>query len=318
MSDTQKKLTKNERREQAREQARKARAAEKRREKRSRLFIQGGVVVGIIAILAIVGVVISTSMKPAGPGPENMATGGIIFGKDLEVVKSKAMQDPTSERKAPEVERSKLPIDMTIYVDYMCPACGAFEGQYGSILEQYVGSGDVQLQVYPVTFLDPQSSGTRYSTRAANLMGCVVEQQPEFAFKLHNTLLSEDVQPAEGSTGLTDQELLDVAKSVGVDATSELKNCMQEQRFRGFFDANYSTLSEYGVPGLADGARLIGNPSTGELQPEGKQALVSTPTVIVNGQQWSPNRDGDLEQYILKLKSEIEQQAATNETATAE
>ena len=318
MSDTQKKLTKNERREQAREQARQARAAEKRREKRSRLYIQGGVVLGIIAIIAVVGIVISTSMKPAGPGPANMATGGIIFGKDLEVVKSKAMQDPTSERKAPKVNRDELPIDMTIFVDYMCPACGAFEGQYGSMIEQYVGSGDVQLQVYPVTFLDPQSSGTRYSTRAANMVGCVVEEQPEFAFKLHNTLLSEDVQPEEGTTGLTDQELLDVAKSVGVEATSELKSCMKEQRFRGFFDANYSTLSENGVPGLAEGALLVADPNTGALQPEGKQALISTPTVIVNGQQWVSNRDGDLEQYILKLKSEIEQKAATNETATAE
>src|SRR5699024_1979321 len=113
------------------------------------------------------------------------------------------------------------------YVDYMCPACGAFEQQYGTMLENYVGSGDINLQVYPINFLDGTSLGTKYSTRAANLFSCVVEEQPDVAFKLHNGLLSADVQPAEGTTGLTDDQLLDQAKEAGAELTTELKQCVK-------------------------------------------------------------------------------------------
>src|SRR5699024_7464938 len=114
---------------------------------------------------------LTQTMKPAGPGPQNMASGGAVFTKDLKVVEGPALQ-PDAQRAAPEVDRKKLPLDVTTYVDYMCPACGAFEQQYGTMLENYVGSGDINLQVYPINFLDGTSLGTKYSTRAANLFSC--------------------------------------------------------------------------------------------------------------------------------------------------
>lgn len=300
-------LTKNERREQAREQARIARAQEKKREKRNRLFLQGGIVLGVLAVLAIVGLVLTQTMKPAGPGPQNMASGGAVFTKDLKVVEGPALQ-PDAQRAAPEVDRKKLPLDVTTYVDYMCPACGAFEQQYGTMLENYVGSGDINLQVYPINFLDGTSLGTKYSTRAANLFSCVVEEQPDVAFKLHNRLLSADVQPAEGTTGLTDDQLLDQAKEAGAELTTELKQCVKNKTFAGFIDGNWKQVSETGVLGLAKGELMLEGDGV-TPQPEGPQRLVSTPTVIVNGKQWSQNRDGDLESYLLKVKGEFEQQS---------
>ncbi len=54
------------------------------------------------------------------------------------------------------------------------------------------------------------------------------------------------------------------------------------------------------------GAQLM-NPQTNQLVPADQpQRLMSTPTVIVNGQQWVEGRDGGLEQYILKIKSEVD------------
>src|SRR5690606_20908311 len=143
----------------------------------------------VVAVLGVVALVLTQSMKPAGPGPLNMISGGVTFSKDLEVVKTKALQ-PDQPRKAPEQDWETSPVDVTVYVDYMCPACGNFEQQNGTMLEQYVGSGDVQLTLYPLNFLDGQSMGTKYSTRAANAFSCVVEQQPEAAFALNNRLLS--------------------------------------------------------------------------------------------------------------------------------
>lgn len=310
--------TKNERRQQAREQARAAREQEQKREKRNRLFIQGGIVLGIVAILAIVGLVVQQATAPAGPGPANMASGGVVFGKDLKVQKTAALQSDET-RKAPEVNRDELPLDVTVYADYMCPACGAFEQANGTMLENYVGSGDITLQVYPLNFLDPASLGTKYSTRAANLFGCVVEQQPDAAFKLHNALLSAEVQPAENTQGLTDDELLDQAKAAGATVDTELKQCVKDRRFSDFVASNTKAATETGVVGLAEGAQIALDQTGQELQPEGEpQRLISTPLVIVNGQQWLAGRDGDLENYLLKVKAEVEKAAKSGDAAKDE
>lgn len=310
MANEPERLTKNERRAQAREQARIAREQEKKREKRRRLYIQGGVVVGVLAVLAIVGLVLTQTLKPAGPGPANMLSGGVTFTKDLKVEKTKALQDPAAARVAPKADFESLPLDVTVYVDYMCPACGAFEAENGAMLENYVGSGDVNLTVYPINFLDGVSLGTKYSTRAANMFGCVVEQQPDAAFAVHNRLLDANVQPAEQTPGLDDKQLVKVAKDAGVDTNAKFTSCVKNRPFAGFISENYTAASNKGISGLAKGERLLMPSSATELQPEGEpQRLVSTPLVIVNGKQWNAQRDGALESYLLKIKGEIEQAA---------
>lgn len=296
--------TKNERRQQAREQARVAREREQKREKRNRRLLQGGIVLAVVAVIAVIAVVLTQSLKPAGPGPQNMASGGAVFGADLEVQEGPALQ-PGEDRVTPEVDRDELPLDISVYVDYMCPGCGNFEQTYGTMLENYVGGGDATLRVYPMTFLDSQSQGTNYSTRAANLIGCLVEQQPDFAFATHNQLLSAEVQPTEGSSGLSDDELLEQAELAGAEVTDELEQCVTENRFANFFQQNTKVATEQGLLGLAEGAQLM---SGNELIPADEpQTLSQTPTVIVNGEQWVQSRDGDLEAHLLKVKSEVEQ-----------
>lgn len=307
---TNEKLTKNERREQAREQARIARENEKKREKRNRLILQGSIVATVVAVIAIVGVVVSQSVKPAGPGPLNMISGGATFTQDLKIVETAALQ-PDAVREAPAANWNALPIDVTIYVDYMCPACGQFEQAYGSMLEQFAGSGDINLTVYPINFLDPQSAGSKYSTRAGNAFACLVDQQPDVAFAYHNLLLSKEVQPAEGTTGLSNDQLIEQAVAAGAKSNTALKSCVNNQNFATFIDGNWKAVSEVGIQGLAKDAQLIDDPRTGTLQEAGKpQFLRSTPTVIVNGYQWVADRDGTLEEYILKVKGEIESKEA--------
>lgn len=316
-NETNPRPTKNERRAQARVEAAAAREQEKKREKRNRLFLQGGIAVGVIAVLAIVALVLTQSIKPAGPGPENMASGGAVFSKDLKVVPSPALQ-PGDERVAPEANFDELPVEVTVYSDYMCPFCGQFEQQYGTMLENYVGAGDVELTVYPLNFLDNASLGSKYSTRAANLFACVVDQQPDHAFKLNNTLLSADVQPAESTTGLTDAQLVEQAEAAGAEATTELRQCVKDRTFASFISANYKQVSEAGIQGLAKGAQMLGADGVTLQSADEPQRLVSTPTVIVNGQQWSQGRDGDLESYLLKVKGELEQNGSSDDASTDE
>lgn len=302
MSAHDKGLTKNERRAQAREQARAARAAERAREKRNKALIRGGVAVVVLAIIAIVALVVSSSLRgdtAAGANPKNMASGGVVFTKDLKVAETPALQDG-EDFKPTQYDPAKRPVHVQVYADFMCPACGNFENTYGPMLEQYVGSGDISLELYPLNFLDPQSAGTKYSSRAASSLDCVVTQQPDKAFAYQKELFAN--MPEEGTAGHTNAELLKFAEQAGVEQTGEFKKCVNENRYTAFVDrATNQVLSEE-MLGLADGAQLLSNPGSGELQPKDEpQRLISTPTVIVNGKQWYQPRDGDLEQFILKL-----------------
>ncbi|XPP26613.1 MAG: DsbA family protein [Leucobacter sp.] len=320
MNHNDKRLTKNERREQAREQARLAREAEKKREKRNRLFLQGGVVIGVLAILAIVGLVLMQTLKPAGPGPQNMASGGVVIEQDLAVVPGPALESG-EDRVAPEVDRTQTPLDIAIYVDYTCVHCAEFEQAYGSVLENWVGSGDATLKIYPVNILDASTGSSRYSTRAANALACVVDQNPEdgVAFNLHNTLLSEAVYTrVQENAGLSDEELVEQAERAGFAVNDEFRQCVKDVRFASFIAQNTKAATETGILGLAEGAQLAQDESNGviQFQPEGgPQRLRGTPLVIVNGQEWRSTRDGEFEMYLAKLKAELDGNGNGNGTS---
>jgi protein-disulfide isomerase len=69
-----------------------------------------------------------------------------------------------------------------------------------------------------VAFLD-RSSSTRYSSRALNAAAVVLDTAgPQVFLKYHNLLYAH--QPAEGSAGLTDQQLIDYAVQSGADRSA--------------------------------------------------------------------------------------------------
>ncbi len=303
-------LTKNERRAQAREQARLAREAERKREKRKGLFIKGGVALAIVAVLAVIALLVTTTLRPAGAiaAPNNMATGGAIFGKDLKIKETGKLPE-SGEFKATEFNPNDRPVTVRLFLDFMCPACNSFEKTYGSMLEQYAGAGDIELEIYPLNFLDGASSGTKYSSRAANAFACVVDEQPDKAYAFHKKLF--EVQPAEHSSGLTDQQLLDYAIESGVEKTDTFVECINKRTFVNFVDKATKQVLQDEVLGLAEGEVLL---PSGKAKPEGAaaeetktepQRVGSTPTVIVDGKQWYQPRDGDLEQYLLKILQQL-------------
>lgn len=104
-----------------------------------------------------------------------------------------------------------------IYFDYMCPACGAFEQANSEELDRLVQDGTAQLALRPISFLDDQSSGTEYSTRTANAIWTVADGAPDSVWAFHGALFAN--QPEEGSEGLTDEEIADIATEAGVPAS---------------------------------------------------------------------------------------------------
>ncbi len=243
--------TRNERRDAAREKARILREEQKKRDRRKRLLIQGGVIVAVIAVAAlIVGIVLQNSQPAGPPGPRNMASDGIVLsGVDgtITATETKALQ-PDDDPPIPTVQDDSGDVaNIVMYVDYLCPPfCGQFERTNGENIRTLVESGAATLEVHPIAILVNKSAGTQYSLRAANAAACVADRSPDAFFDFNAILFREDVQPAEGSTGLTDDELKSLAEEAGATNLSQVESCIASKQFKSWVQA--STARALGGP----------------------------------------------------------------------
>ncbi|WFR68532.1 thioredoxin domain-containing protein [Curtobacterium flaccumfaciens] len=258
--------TKKARREAARERARLARAKEQARRRRNRTLGISGIIVGGLAVIAIVVVVIANSVQPAGPGPRNMASDGILFhGSNGKVVpvETKAVPEggkPTATKQDDSVA------NITVYSDYMCPYCNQFETSQMSQIEQWVEDGSATLELHPFNLLDRSSLGSKYSTRSAAAAACVANDDPG-AFLAFNTSLYEN-QPSENTRGLTNDKLASLAKAAGATSPA-VASCITSQKFAGW---------------VADATNRVLNDT---IPNSSLDKVTSTPTVIVNGKQYT-------------------------------
>ena len=228
--------------------------------------------------------------------PANMQSGGAVFTSTDAVVASEPLAQG-ADRVAVDPTTLKAPTQVSVFVDFMCPACGAFEQSFGDMLAEKLDAGEISMEVTPMTFLNRMSQGTDYSTRAANLFACTVSQQPEHAYEVHSSLFSSKVQPAENTKGLSNDELVKVATSAGVEATQEFIDCAKTTPYAEFLDTNSDeVLNGAGVVQLADGTKLLDQ--YGQPQADGPQRLMGTPLVLINGEQWDYSVDPDLEKAL--------------------
>ena len=103
---------------------------------------------------------------------------------------------------------------VAVYLDFMCPYCALFEETNGPALAALRQEGTIVVEYHPVSILDGASSGTYYSTRAATAATLVADEAPG-AFEAFTAALFA-TQPAEGTQGLSDVQIADVARSAGV------------------------------------------------------------------------------------------------------
>lgn len=106
------------------------------------------------------------------------------------------------------------PVEVELYEDFQCPACEAFEAVSGGFLKEQVEAGAISLVYKPYSFLD-RASRNEYSSRATNVAMCVLgEAGVEKYVEFHDYLYAN--QPAEGTAGPEDDELIDAAADLGV------------------------------------------------------------------------------------------------------
>ena len=147
------------------------------------------------------------------------------------------------------------------YIDPMCPYCGQFELSNGDALAALVDSGSITLRVHPLTFLDEASQGTEYSSRAAGALTCEAALNPDSTLDYLAALFVN--QPAEGTTGLSDEELS--ALSTG---DSSIADCVSAGEYQSWAEQ----ASDAALTGPIEGADIA--------------SIQGAPTVLVDGSQY--------------------------------
>jgi protein-disulfide isomerase len=245
--------------------------------RRTRYLIQGGIaLVVVIAIVAVVLVVAThknaAATHPADPGastPKNMASYGVLLtggGGQIAAVRTPAA---TIGHPIPtDTSAHSDTVNIVEYVDFQCPVCLGFEEANLNNTAALVAAGKATLEIHPVSILDRSSQGTRYSSRAANAAACVANFDPD-AF-LGATAALYQYQPAEGTPGLTNSELLTVLGKADV-GTAAIAKCVNNESFRGWVSQATAAVED------GEFEHVATTPTD----------FAGTPTVFVNGAQYT-------------------------------
>ena len=239
------------------------RQEQERRERRHRTVVVSATVVVVVALILGIGY----ALRSSGGGAAGTAGGPATAPHG--VVAGDAYAIPAGAASAP--------VRVEIYEDFMCPICGEFEKASGPLLQRYVDQGKVRVQYRVISILDRFSNGTDYSTRAANAAAAVLDKAGPAAFKRFHDLLYAN-QPAEGSSGLTDQQLVDYAVQAGAPRV-EVAKAIQDRVF---------------VP-------WVRNATAAAAKRDGFQG---TPAVYVDGKQVTGY--STLEELTTKLREDVD------------
>ncbi|KHK95434.1 DSBA oxidoreductase [Microbacterium mangrovi] len=182
----------------------------------------------VVVIVAVAGIVIAMNNKATSPAETPTSShitkdGGIVFGDSKKNT-------------------------ITTYIDFLCPICNQFEQAEGPTIKQQMDSGKAQLVVQPVAILDNRTNPTGYSSRAGSAMYSVTIHDYAHAYAFMQALYAN--QPQEGSAGLTDQQIIDVAKKAGVNMTSELEKEINANKYQKYVQAAQLPSGATGTPTL--------------------------------------------------------------------
>ncbi len=224
----------------------------RRKQARERSLYVNGALSIVVAMVTLVGLgVQSGRAKIAGSLAATNATvsNGVVYGK-------------------------KAAATVDIFEDFQCPNCLKFDQAAGKTLADDVKANLAQVRYHTMSFLDSSSSGNRYSSRAANAGICVSDVGVDQFVKFHDILFTPAVQPAEGSHGRTNAELITFAQQAGLTPTqvTTFSTCAETEQ--------HSAL----VQAITDNAS--------------KRGINATPTVLVNGKMLSKPDLASLTQAI--------------------
>lgn len=219
-------MSKKNRADSRTERAAAALAAQRHREQRRRTLVVGGIV--LVVLVVVVAVLFS-----------------ITSGNDTSG-RSAAVPAGVSDTYTVAVGDASAPHTVAVYEDFQCPICRDFEAATKDRLRAAVDAGKIRLEYHMVAFLD-RASTTDYSSRALNAAAVVLDTSGVDTFLAFHDLLYAH-QPAEGSAGLSDQQLVSYAVQAGADA-SAVKPGIDNQKFHQWTVNATDQMSKDGVTG---------------------------------------------------------------------
>lgn len=206
------------------------RAAQARKERRQRTILISTVAAVVLAVLVGLGVAVQASRNSTDSNasiPAGTTDGSFVVGSP------------------------GAPVTVTLYEDFLCPACAQAEKALGPTLEELKEDGTIRIDYRPIAILD-RASRDRYSTRALNAAGCVIDQAPDAFPAFHRELFL--AQPAEGGAGLSNARLTEIAAAAGA---SGVGSCIDDLQFESWSQS------------VTERSSLDG--------------ITQTPTILVNG-----------------------------------
>jgi protein-disulfide isomerase len=246
MTKKQSKSTKQANAQRAAERAAAIRREQETKERRRRTLVVSLAVLAVLAVVVVIAVAVQSGRDTTG--------------------QASTPPDQVVDKYALPYGEADAPVQVTVYEDFMCPFCGQFETASRGMLEKYVDQGDVQVKYRMISILDDASNGTDYSTRAMSAVGVVLDTAGPEAAKTFHDLLFEN-QPEEGSDGLTDDRLVELAVQSGAEESS-VRGPIEDRKF------------EQWVKNANDQAS--------------KDGVNSTPTVLVDGKTMEAGTIADL------------------------
>ncbi|GAA3158573.1 DsbA family protein [Streptomyces echinatus] len=193
----------------ARERMAVEREKQKAAEKRRRTLIVGASVVCVLGLAAVIGVVAANAGKDksTGAGPAVAPSGA--KGKDSLAI---------------PVGKDGAKSTLTVWEDFRCPACQAFEAAYRPTLHELSDAGKLRVEYHLVRLIDGNLGGSG-SLRAANAAACA---QDAGKFRDYHDVLYAN-QPKETDDAFADNDkLIALAGKVkGLD-TPAFRKCVKE------------------------------------------------------------------------------------------
>lgn len=207
-------------------------AAAQRRVNWFAIWISVAVVVVVAGVAALV-IWMNSAASDPGPTPQSAIvdaeTGAIVFGEGPDTVET--------------------------YLDFMCPYCAQFEQAEGETIQGLVASNDITLRVTPVAILDRLSQGTEFSSRAASAMYAIAVADPDNVYAFMQAMFAS--QPAENTPGLTDEQIVEVARAAGVNVTPELEQSILDHEYLRFAQTRTLPDGAGGTPAVLVNGELI-------------------------------------------------------------
>ncbi|MGJ9412942.1 DsbA family protein [Aeromicrobium sp. CF4.19] len=183
----------------------------------------------------------------------------------------------TPELATDEDEVEGDPVEVKLYEDFLCSSCKSFDERSGDFLREQVEDGAISITYHPFAFL-LEASTDEYAQRAANAAACVADAEGVAAYaEMHDFLLKH--QPKEGTDGLSDKRLRQLAKAAGAD---DVVDCVADRTFEPWVekaleegrDGDVSTTPTVRIGGSdivksVDGKETIPGPEELEVAIEG-------------------------------------------------